>query len=765
MNGMNRRMSTRSVETSCWKGSRMLALIMLLAAGCVVLTSGNSAAEVINFQGRLLEPYNPGGTYIVAFRLWNRPLPGAPGEELIWARAYEVTLDNGYFNVLPGEPGYDGPVEISQTAITGGLTPKTNDLGKALMTNETFLGVAVLTDGTGEALDPGDVKEIYPRRQLLSAPYALYTDNANVFGTSEQEEPPEPIPSRYKHIMGRTGTTAYTTPEGPSVIIAEIRDFPVRTGALLRAAFNTQLLFDLDPFLSPVEYPPSRARVTMDILVGGRSLDKTRVEQVLPVRYTYLGMPEEDGRILPVHLNWVGRVDPALVGLEPDENAEETLVTIEIRLSMADALEHVDRHIEARQQFSTSSIFSTARFSCTLGLSHTPDVTIDSYTVPVQRGSALVWDPTIVWGLQLPDSYMMYVEMVNDYFQQPLPYGGYRYVTRWTFELLNAMGEAEIDPGSSVPARYNYTPVVVDDLVQSFDIDPSWALGSILECDVGVSFSDWWGTYKALKYPRSFFTDPVPIFPYSEILHAPSVIRFKLVENLDSVRVADVSKQRLFVEEILPERNALPLDVLTVSASQEPGTNTVVLSDETPYNSLEITGIQREWSFGDGSSVVTIGPEPYPGTRTVAHTYEPGVYYATLTVTTGTLNEAGTGFEGNASTSETTHRVVSRHEAFNVSMDCAVESFHASFWDYTDYPYTIQYIKRNWMLDDVFIPAEIEAWPGNPYAPFAEGSYAFFDRFPVGLAVATYFKDPITDEFVYDSWGTCTRLWSYGGFF
>jgi hypothetical protein len=472
-------------------------------------------------------------------------------------------------------------------------------------------------------------------------------------------------------------------------------------------------------------------------------------------------MPEQDGRTLPVHLNWVGRVDPALVGLEPDGNAEETLVTIEIRLSMADALEHVDRHIEVRQQLAQRLLFSHAYFSCTLGLSHTPDVTIESYTVPVQRGSALVWDPTIVPGYPLPDSYMMY--FFGDYIQQPLPYGGYRYVTHWNFELLNAMGEAEIDPGSTNPARYDVTPAIVNGLVQSFDIDASWALGSILECDVGVSFSDWWGAYKALKYQRSIFEDPVPIFPNSGIYNAPNLIRFKVVENLDSVRVADVSKQRLFVEEILPERNALSPDVLTVSASQQPGTNTVVLSDETPYNSQEITGIQREWSFGDGSSPVTIGPEPYPGTRTSAHTYAPGVCYGTLTVTTGTLNEAGTAFEGTTTTSETTQRVVSRHEALDVSIEYDLSPvfppflYDVSFRDGMDYPTTIQYIKRSWVFNDIFGPAAIEAYPGNPHAPFVLDSS---DEFPVGLAVTTYFKDPITDEFVYDSSGVRTYWWA-----
>lgn len=135
----------------------------LLSAASVV---GQSVPALMNYQGRLTDETGqplPNGTYAVQFRLWNSAVAGQAGQTLVWGRQYDVTLVNGVFNAILGAPG--GAAVPEAAAV--------NDLQLAFGDAERYLGLTLARLHDGTVVSDAQRKEIHPRQQLLSAPFAV----------------------------------------------------------------------------------------------------------------------------------------------------------------------------------------------------------------------------------------------------------------------------------------------------------------------------------------------------------------------------------------------------------------------------------------------------------------------------------------------------------------------------------------------------------------------------------------------------------------
>jgi hypothetical protein len=160
--------------------NRIKSIGRICAFTLVGLVTFNSATafaqavpQLVNYQGRLTDAAGaplPAGNYAVAFRLWDKQSL-ITDQTLIWGREYDVILvEGGAFNVILGAPG--------ARALTDNPSPAVNDLGFAFSQSNRFLGLTITRDVTGQAvLNP---KELVPRQQILSAPYALQASNAAV---------------------------------------------------------------------------------------------------------------------------------------------------------------------------------------------------------------------------------------------------------------------------------------------------------------------------------------------------------------------------------------------------------------------------------------------------------------------------------------------------------------------------------------------------------------------------------------------------------
>jgi microcystin-dependent protein len=150
------------------------SLIFFLALMTVLGLQAQSVPNLINYQGRLTDPNGtplPLGTYAIQSRLWDSQTANA-ATDLIWAQQQNVTVQgNGVFNVILGAPG--------GSAIPGLITA-VNDLTFAFTAPNRFLGLTVVSNnGVGI---PG-ATEILPRQQLLSVPFALQAQRAQVAST------------------------------------------------------------------------------------------------------------------------------------------------------------------------------------------------------------------------------------------------------------------------------------------------------------------------------------------------------------------------------------------------------------------------------------------------------------------------------------------------------------------------------------------------------------------------------------------------------
>jgi len=146
--------------------SRFLTIALLVIDLSTRLLFAESVPPLINYQGRLTDTAGaalPDGQYRVAFRLWDDPMASSINAptHLIWGREYDITLIQGAFNVMLGRAG---GIEV--------LGAATNDLSSAFSASNRFLGLTLTRTLAGD-IAPAQQREILPRQQLLSAPYAL----------------------------------------------------------------------------------------------------------------------------------------------------------------------------------------------------------------------------------------------------------------------------------------------------------------------------------------------------------------------------------------------------------------------------------------------------------------------------------------------------------------------------------------------------------------------------------------------------------------
>ena len=140
-------------------------LNILLVCGAVAT---DLVPSLINYQGRLTNAGGApltNGAYALQFRIWGT---ASGTEALVWAREYDVTLVEGHFNVILGGGG---------RAVSAPPTPAVNDIGYAFGAPERYVGLTVVSNPTGRVASP---VELAPRQRILSAPYALQAERANI---------------------------------------------------------------------------------------------------------------------------------------------------------------------------------------------------------------------------------------------------------------------------------------------------------------------------------------------------------------------------------------------------------------------------------------------------------------------------------------------------------------------------------------------------------------------------------------------------------
>ena len=141
------------------------AFLLALAA------TAQSVPGLINYQGRLTDQTGgpmPPGAYILQFRLWSDPIATA-STNLLWGQQQNVTVrSNGAFNVILGA--------ATASSIPGASLAVTNILS-AFAGPSCYLGVTVAQGPGGVSTQP---TEILPRQQLLTVPYAVQAQQAQL---------------------------------------------------------------------------------------------------------------------------------------------------------------------------------------------------------------------------------------------------------------------------------------------------------------------------------------------------------------------------------------------------------------------------------------------------------------------------------------------------------------------------------------------------------------------------------------------------------
>jgi hypothetical protein len=147
-----------------------LSVLLLLSAKAFA----QSVPNQINYQGRLTDQTGAplaAGAYGLQFRLWDSPT-ATNGSDLIWGQQQNVTVQsNGVFHAILGS--------AAGFSIAGAV-PAVNDLTFAFTATNRYLGVTAITQNSTPISAPG---EILPRQQLLSAPYAMQAQAAQIAST------------------------------------------------------------------------------------------------------------------------------------------------------------------------------------------------------------------------------------------------------------------------------------------------------------------------------------------------------------------------------------------------------------------------------------------------------------------------------------------------------------------------------------------------------------------------------------------------------
>lgn len=148
---------------------RRLRPILILLSLLVSPAAGRSAEAVpklINYQGKLTdETGSPlaSGQYALQFRIWDDPL-ASDANHLIWGQEYGVAVLQGLFNVILGAPGG----KVIQNATV-------SDLALAFNNPNRYIGITIAKNAAGAVIS--NPKEILPRQQILSTPYALVSES------------------------------------------------------------------------------------------------------------------------------------------------------------------------------------------------------------------------------------------------------------------------------------------------------------------------------------------------------------------------------------------------------------------------------------------------------------------------------------------------------------------------------------------------------------------------------------------------------------
>jgi microcystin-dependent protein len=150
-----------------------LALVLTVVLAAVRAPAQDAVPGSINYQGRLLDASGTNvvnGNYEIAFRIWAAGNPTTP----IWGRTLPVNIHDGVFNVVLGDGG--NPIDGAQVT----------DIRQAFGDRQRYLGITVTRDATGTAVS--DTREIAPRQQFLSSPFALMAnDSASLGGVAAED--------------------------------------------------------------------------------------------------------------------------------------------------------------------------------------------------------------------------------------------------------------------------------------------------------------------------------------------------------------------------------------------------------------------------------------------------------------------------------------------------------------------------------------------------------------------------------------------------
>ncbi len=149
-----------------------LTAIFLALASLAVLFTGQGQSQVpaaINYQGRLTDTLgNPvsSGYYEIEFRIWDDASQNGAGN-LVWGRSFALhVVTNGLFNILLND---DGGLITSPTTAT-------NTLLTAFGGEDRYLGLTI-TQSNGVTVTEFEIR---PRQRLVSAPYAIQSQTANL---------------------------------------------------------------------------------------------------------------------------------------------------------------------------------------------------------------------------------------------------------------------------------------------------------------------------------------------------------------------------------------------------------------------------------------------------------------------------------------------------------------------------------------------------------------------------------------------------------
>jgi microcystin-dependent protein len=193
----------------------------ILTAFSLILTSFISqllASDLITYQGKLTDAQGealPSGQYRVGIRIWEAALAPAanPENEVpLWARKYDVPVQDGVFSLMIGAAGL--PWAHTPAALT-------ESLKLALSSGNRFLDITVMSDANGAEKPANQWQTLAPRQSLNAVPYAM---NGVPTGTV--------VP-----FAGATPPDGWVSCDGSTLATADPRY--ARLAATVGSAFNT----------------------------------------------------------------------------------------------------------------------------------------------------------------------------------------------------------------------------------------------------------------------------------------------------------------------------------------------------------------------------------------------------------------------------------------------------------------------------------------------------------------------------------------------